>query len=57
MWRIIDWIRSVFCKHDWELIESGIVYDFYDIREQLPLGNRYVYICKNCKKKKIVNTY
>lgn len=57
MWRIIDWIRSVFCKHDWELIESGIVYDFYDIREQLPLGNRYVYICKNCKRKKIVNTY
>lgn len=57
MGNIIDIIRSRFCKHDWELIESGTVYDFYDIKKQLPLGSKYVFVCRNCKRKKIVKTY
>ena len=54
---IIDYIRSCFCKHDYQIIDKATIYDFMDIREQLPLGERHVYVCKKCLKRKIIKTY
>lgn len=52
---LTDYIHSCFCKHDYQLIYHSTAYENdYDIR---PLGDKYVYICKKCMKKKIIKTY
>ena len=47
--RLINYLRSCFCKHDWELIFDGTVkekdYGFYSCK---------VYRCKKCNYSKIV---
>lgn len=43
---IINYIRSCFCRHDWELIfESDIV---NDITDKTPINRVKVYRCKKC---------
>lgn len=54
---IIDYIRSCFCKHEYDLVEHAVIYDFFDIRKQLPIGERMTYICKKCGRVKKVKTY
>lgn len=55
MWKIIDWIKSIFCKHDWELVQISDVYS--DLWDKYPVGRKYIYICKKCKTMKINKTY
>lgn len=52
---LIDKIRSWFCKHEWEcLMEKCPVYDtYYDSR---PSYHKWVYVCKKCKRRKIVKS-
>lgn len=52
---IIDKARSWFCKHEWEcLMEESPV--FYNEWSKIPLYYRWVYVCKKCKRKKIINS-
>lgn len=50
---LIDKIRSWFCKHEWEcLMEEVPVYG--SSLEQYPIHYKWIYVCKKCKRKKIV---
>jgi len=52
---IIDIIRSWFCKHEWEcLMEKVPVYDSY--YDSIPSYHKWVYVCKKCKRRKIVKS-
>jgi hypothetical protein len=55
MRQIIDYIRSWFCRHEWEcLMECVPVYeDAFAIR---PSYYKWLYVCKKCKHKKIVKS-
>lgn len=44
---LINYIRSCFCKHDWELIFSTAVYDLCGSKE-IPDHHVKVYRCKKC---------
>ena len=46
MRRLINYIRSCFCKHDWELIFNTRV--FIDPNESMPSGYVKVYRCTKC---------
>lgn len=54
---VIEYIRQCFCKHQYELLDKATVYDSNDTRNHLPLGERYVYMCKKCGRVKCVKTY
>lgn len=45
---LINYIRSCFCKHDWELIKVINRYDEFSIRQNMVSGCTYVYRCKKC---------
>ena len=49
---MIDWIRSLFCKHEWEHISDVRVYE--NDYSQRPCGREKVFYCKKCMKKKII---
>ena len=43
---IVNYIRSLFCKHDWELLRSIKTYESeYSSR---PCSHRVIYRCKKC---------
>lgn len=49
---LINYIRSRFCKHDWELLEKANVYldgNNTDIKDY----SKWIYRCKKCGCKKI----
>lgn len=57
MGKLIDKIRSWFCKHEWEcLAEEVEVYDtdMYGRIRDIPAYYKWVYVCKKCKTKKEV---
>lgn len=43
---LINYIRSCFCKHDWELLLVETVYET-EINK-LPIGKQWIYRCKKC---------
>lgn len=43
---LINYIRSCFCKHEWECIKGDIA--VYDRKHDLPVGFEWVYRCKKC---------
>lgn len=43
---IINYIRSCFCKHDWELIMHTKYYE--DVESDTPYRVTKVYRCKKC---------
>jgi hypothetical protein len=43
---IINYIRSCFCKHDWEMIMNTAYYSNQDAK--IPLCYKKVYRCKKC---------
>lgn len=51
---IIDIIRSWFCKHEWECLSNIAVYR--DNFDSIPLYHKWVYVCKKCKRKKIIKS-
>lgn len=44
---LINYIRSCFCKHEWELIFNTAVYDAFGSKE-IPDYHVKVYRCKKC---------
>lgn len=41
---LINYIRSCFCNHDWEILSHrDVVDDFDDV-----IGEKWVYRCKKC---------
>lgn len=56
MRRKIDWFRNLFHKHDWELVKKADIYN-YSLDKKVPIGTRWVYICKICKECKVVKDY
>ena len=61
MKRLINYIRSFFCKHEWELIDEVYVHDTMDFwgRTVDPyiIGKRWTYRCKKCGDVKICKNY
>lgn len=52
---LIDYIRSCFCKHDWERIDKSIVYITAD--DKYPIGTKWTYRCKKCGRFKTYKDY
>ena len=43
---LINYIRSCFCKHEWECLTIKSVY--YNADEKLPKYKLWIYRCKKC---------
>ena len=46
MRRLINYIRSCFCKHDWELLTDTLIYE--DESKNKPYKEVWIYRCKKC---------
>lgn len=46
MRRLINYIRSCYCKHDWELLRE--VRDLGFANNNIPIEIRLVYRCRKC---------
>lgn len=57
MRKLIEYFRSCFCKHDWELLKETVVYDGDNYAAKLPIGTKWVYRCKKCGWHKIIKSY
>ena len=52
---LIEKIRSWFCVHEYECIDSVDVYEtFYGYVPECPTYHKWTYICKKCGRKKII---
>lgn len=49
----INYIRSCFCEHDWELLRKADVYNDYDYQ----IGTKWTYRCKKCGYMKTYKDY
>lgn len=49
---LINYIRSCFCKHDWECLQSEI--PVYLDECKIPVRYEWVYRCKKCGCKNII---
>lgn len=45
---LINYIRSCFCKHDWECIKMIDHYDEFSLPNGMVCGHTQVYRCKKC---------
>ena len=58
---LINYIRSCFCKHDWELLDESQVYDDTDYWgrtvKEYKIGTKWTYRCKKCGELKINRNY
>lgn len=58
---LVNYIRSCFCNHDWELLNETTVYDDTDYwgRTTKPyfVGKKWTYRCKKCGYIKIYRDY
>lgn len=58
---LIDYIRSCFCKHEWEKLHETKVYSNTDYFgrtiEPVYIGNKWTYRCKKCGYFKTYNDY
>ena len=45
---LINYIRSCFCKHEWELIRSVDIYSSFSISKNMARGHLDVYRCNKC---------
>lgn len=43
---LVNYIRSLFCKHDWELLRKIDVYE--SEHSKMPHSHRVIYRCKKC---------
>lgn len=51
---LINYIRSCFCKHDWELLADTLVYESES--KNMPCGKIWIYRCKKCGYRNKVTT-
>ena len=59
MGKLIDAIRSWFCKHEWECLMDGVaVYiEFSSVGPySRPVYYKWVYVCKKCGRKKVITS-
>lgn len=58
---LINYIRSCFCKHEWELLEKTTVQrdtDYYGRKvERHNIGTKWLYRCKKCGLDKMYKNY
>ena len=54
---LINYFRSCFCNHDWELLKEMLVWDGDNPHAKHPLGVKWVYRCKKCGWYKKINSY
>lgn len=47
----IDYIRSCFCKHEWELLQKTRI---FEKGYEIPVNYEWVYRCKKCCCKKTI---
>ena len=52
---LINYFRSCFCKHDWELLGKANM--FYDEDDKMSIGMKWTYRCKKCGWHKIIKNY
>lgn len=52
---LINYIRSCFCNHDFELLKE--VSMFESEYSRIPMGTKWVYRCKKCGYHKVVKDY
>ena len=50
---LINYIRSCFCKHDWELLDVAEIWGDYG---KYPKRRQWVYRCKKCGYRNKVTT-
>lgn len=43
---LINYIRSCFCEHDWELLSESNVWE--STNDKYPIGTKWTYRCKKC---------
>ena len=52
MRKLIEYISSCFCKHEWELLNQSALYDDRDIFGKKVdahiIGHKWTYRCKKC---------
>ena len=53
---LIDYIRSCFCKHEWECVKEVTMFD-PECSSSRPIGTKWVYRCKKCYRHKVVKDY
>lgn len=52
---LISYIRSCFCKHEWELLQETLMYG--SEQDELPYGTKWTYRCKKCGDMKTHRNY
>ena len=52
---LINYIRSCFCKHDWELLGETDMYRYQT--DDMPIGVKWTYRCKKCGYFKVYKNY
>ena len=52
---MIDWIKSLFCKHEWRCAHSVQEMDYNFRGERVVVGAYDVYVCQKCLKKKKIS--
>ena len=52
---LINYIRSCFCKHEWECLESGISV-WGSENDKYPNYHQWIYRCKKCGCKNRIRT-
>ena len=50
---MINWIRRLFCNHEWEDV-SGEIKVWMNEWDKYPIAYKRTYICKKCLKKKTI---
>lgn len=49
MRKLIDYIRSLFCKHEFELLQEARVYEaLHGYTMPYPSYTKWTYMCKKC---------
>lgn len=54
---LINYFRSCFCRHDWELLREARMFDGDTLMTTMPIGTKWVYRCKKCGWHKIIKDY
>ena len=45
---LINYIRSCFCKHDWEEMSCSQIYSSDLGNREYPIGHKWTYRCRKC---------
>lgn len=51
---LINYIRSCFCKHEWECLASNV--NVFEGNGDLPAYHKWVYRCKKCGYSKTIKS-